>query len=83
MTKTKESTVWQQIKDVWAEQVAVFLDGWKPLWDEYKTIIGPFVKGTFAYLWKIVSGIITILYNGIYGTGKVILNWLLEIIRKA
>ena len=83
MAKTKKSTVWQQIKDVWAAQVAIFLDGWKPLWDEYKTIIGPFVKGTFAYLWKIVSGIITILYNGIYGTGKVILNWLLEIIKKA
>ena len=83
MTKKAQKTVWQQIKDIWAEQVDIFLDGWKPLWDEYKTIIGPFVKGTFAYLWKIVSGIITILYNGIYGTGKVILNWLLEIIRKA
>lgn len=83
MAKTKQKTVWQQIKDVWAEQVDEFLAGWKPLWDEYKTIIGPFIKGTFAYAWKIVSGIITILYNGIYGTGKVILNWLLEIIRKA
>ena len=71
------------MKELWKNLWEQYKTEWKALWDEYKTIIGPFVKGTFAYAWKIVSGIITILYNGIYGTGKVILNWLLEIIRKA
>lgn len=70
--KEVKKTLWEQIKEVWATQVAEFLSGWKPLWEEYKTIIGPFVKGTFAYLWKIVSGIISGVSKGLYGSGKVV-----------
>lgn len=83
MAKAAQKTLWEQIKEIWAEQAKEFLSGWKPLWDEYKTVIGPFVKGTFAYIWKIVSGLISGISCGIYESGKAILNWLLEIIRKA
>lgn len=75
--------MWNEIKQVWTEQINTFLSGWKPLWNEYKTIIGPFVKGTFAYIWKIISGILSGITVGLYETGKIILNWLLGIIEKA
>lgn len=81
--KEEKKTVWEQIKEVWADQVTEFLSGWKPLWEEYKTVIGPFVKGTFAYIWKIVSGIVSGVSKGLYGSGKVVLDWLLSLIKKA
>ena len=81
--KAKQKTLWQQIEEVWGNQVKIFLSGWKPLWDSYKTVIGPFVKGTFSYVWKIVSGVLTGITNGLYETGKVVLAWLLALIHKA
>lgn len=84
MTKKEaKKTLWEQIKEVWAEQVKQFLSGWKPLWKEYKTVIGPFIKGTFAYIWKIVSGLISGISKGLYGSGKVVLEWILSLIEKA
>lgn len=81
--KEVKKTLWEQIKEVWVEQAKEFLSGWKPLWDEYKTVIGPFVKGTFSYIWKIVSGLMSGISKGLYGSGKVILDWILSLIKKA
>lgn len=81
--KEAKKTIWEEIKQVWVEQVKQFLSGWKPLWEEYKTVIGPFIKGTFAYVWKIVSGLISGVSVGLYNTGKVILEHIMEWLKRA
>lgn len=83
MTKKAQKTVWQQIKDVWADVWSQYKAQWVALWGKYKTIIVPFVQGTFAYIWQLVYGILECFAKGLYGTGKIILEWLIKIIEKA
>jgi len=71
------------IKDVWAQLWREYKREWKDLWEKYKSVIIPFVKGTFAYVWQLVYGLIKLLAAGLYGTGKIILERLLALIKKA
>ena len=73
----------EKAQSIWASLWEQYKMEWKKLWDEYKTVIGPFIKGTFAYIWKIISGILSGITVGLYETGRIILNWLLKIIEKA
>lgn len=66
-------------KDLWKE----YKKEWKVLWKEYKSVILPFVKGTFAYAWQLIYGLIKLLTTGLYSTGKLILEKLIELIKKA
>lgn len=71
------------IKAVWAQLWHEYKAEWKILWEKYKTVIVPFVKGTFAYVWQLIYGLLKLLAAGIYGTGKILLERLLALIKKA
>ena len=43
---------------------------WKKAWSQYKTLIGPFIKGTASYLWLLISGLLDVVSTGLYETGK-------------
>jgi hypothetical protein len=43
---------------------------WKKAWAQYKTLIGPFIKGTASYLWLLISGLLDVVSAGLYETGK-------------
>lgn len=82
MRKIKEEPK-TSIKDIWKALWEAYKQKWKELWDKYKTVIIPFVEGTFAYAWQLVYGLIELLGKGIYYTGKAILEKIIEIIKKA
>ena len=80
--KTAKKTVKEQLKEVWREDNIMFVDRWELAWDKYKTVIGPFIKGTATYIWNIIYGSLYYLGYGLYYSGKVIVNYLLELVEK-
>ena len=74
--KVKAQGIWNNL---WEE----YKMEWKALWDKYKTVIIPFISGTFAYAWQLVYGLIELLAKGIYQSGKLLLEKIIEIITKA
>lgn len=83
MTKQVEKTIWEQMKEAWANAWADYKAEWKALWLEYKTLIGPFIKGTASYIWQLIAGIIKVLTVGLYNCGKILVEHILKIIKKA
>lgn len=81
--KEVKKSIWEQMKEVWAGVWAEYCNEWRELWNDYKTIIGPFIKGTAAYIWQLIAGILAVVSKGLYGCGKVIVEAILEIIKKA
>jgi hypothetical protein len=71
------------IKDIWAVLWAEYKAEWKALWCEYKSLIIPFVEGTAKYIWQLVYGLIKLLTKGLYRSGKLLLEKLIAIIKKA
>lgn len=81
--EVKEPTIWEQFAVVWVEAWDKYCADWKALWLEYKSIIIPFVKGTFAYAWQLIAGLIGVLSSGLYGCGKIIYELIIKLIKKA
>lgn len=78
MAKKTEKTqgIWNNL---WEE----YKKEWKELWNKYKTVIIPFIEGTFAYVWQLVYGLIALVAKGIYQSGQYLLKKIIEIITKA
>lgn len=74
--QVKAQGVW---KSLWEQ----YKKEWKELWDKYKTVIIPFIEGTFAYAWQLVYGLIELVAKGIYESGKLLLKKIIDIILKA
>lgn len=74
--KAKKQGIW---KNLWNE----YKKEWKELWNKYKTVIIPFVSGTFAYVWQLIYGLIKLVAVGIYQSGQLLLKKIIEIITKA
>lgn len=81
--KVVKPTVKEQLLKIWFENNALYCSRWKEAWLTYKTIIGPFVKGTATYIWTLVYGSLYWVGNLLYQSGKVVLAALEEIIKKA
>lgn len=79
----KKAEVKPTVKSIWKEAWEEYKKKWKELWDKYKTVIIPFIEGTFAYAWQLVYGLLKLLGTGIYGCGKLLLEKIVEIITKA
>ena len=74
--QVKAQGIWESLWEQYKKE-------WKELWDKYKTVIVPFVSGTFAYAWQLVYGLIELLAKGIYQSGEWLLKKIIEIITKA
>ena len=81
--KKVEPTIKEQLAEVFHEANVIYCERWKEAWDKYKTVIGPFIKGTATYLWVLVDGSLDYVGKVIYGCGKVLYNALLKLIEKA
>lgn len=81
--KELKKSIWEQMKEVWVNIWVEYKAEWKALWIEYKTLVGPFIKGTASYIWQLIAGILAVVSKGLYGCGKVIVEAILEIIKKA
>jgi len=81
--KEKKPTVKEALKAVWKENNKIFRLRWKAAWETYKTVIGPFIKGTVTYIWTLVYGSLFWVGNLLYQSGKVLLLALEELIKKA
>lgn len=71
------------MKKLWKKLWKEYKKEWKQLWVKYKSVIIPFVEGTFAYAWQLIYGLIKLVIAGLYGSGKIILEKIIEIITKA
>lgn len=81
--KEEKKTIWEQMKDAWKSVWADYCTEWTKLWNEFKTIIGPFIKGTAAYIWQLIAGLIAVVSKGLYACGKIVVDYILEIIKRA
>lgn len=70
-------------KGIWAVLWAEYKAEWKKLWNEYKSLIIPFITGTAKYIWQLVYGLLALVIKGLYETGKVLVEKLIDLIIKA
>ena len=66
------------MKQIWEDLWDAYKEAWKDAWNQYKTLVGPFIKGTATYIWLLVSGFIDFVTVGLYESGKLILNKIIE-----
>ena len=71
------------MKELWKNLLEQYKTEWKALFDEYKSIIIPFIVGTAKYVWQLVYGLISLVVKGLYGTGEYYIKKLIEMIKKA
>ena len=83
MAKKKEQSLKEKLLEVIHAENAEYVGKWKAAWTEYKTLIGPFVKGTATYLWNLTYGSLEYVGKVVYGCGKVLVDALLKLIEKA
>lgn len=82
----KKKTVGKKVEvkqGIWATLWAEYKAEWKALWNEYKSLIIPFVEGTAKYVWQLVYGLLKLVIKGLYESGKVLLEKLIDLIIKA
>ena len=63
--KEKAQGIWNSL---WEE----YKIEWKKAWSEYKTLIGPFIKGTASYIWLLIAGLLKLVTTGLYESGKLL-----------
>lgn len=71
------------MKEIWTTAWAKYKEEWKALWNEYKTLIGPFIIGTAKYIWQLFYGLLKLVGTGVYESGKYIVNVFLDLLEKA
>ena len=71
------------MKAIWAKLWLEYKQAWKEAWEKYKTVIGPFVKGTASYIWLLIAGLLELVTVGLYESGKLlvkkILDWIAQL----
>lgn len=82
MAKKKVKTLKEQLLEVIHECNEVYKNRWKEAWEIYKTVIGPFIKGTATYLWTLIYGSLDYLAKVIYRCGKILYFALVKRINK-
>lgn len=70
------------MKEIWRELWNEYTAEWSRLWKQYKTIVGPFVKGTANYLWHLIEGFLILLTKGIYRSGKYLVEAFMQWFKK-
>ena len=71
------------MKAIWTKLWLEYKQAWKEAWEKYKTIIGPFIKGTANYIWLLIAGLLELVTVGLYESGKLlvkkILGWIAQL----
>lgn len=71
------------MKEIWNICFNKYKKDWKNLWNQYKSIILPFIVGSAKYLWQLVYGFLFLIGSFIYESGKYAVNnfiiWLKKI----
>lgn len=81
--KVQEMSTKQKISKVWSDNWKLYCEMWKASWEQYKTLIGPFIKGSFEYLWNLVYGTLSCLGKSIKDTLSIICEWVIALVQKA
>lgn len=79
---TKKTVKEPTIKGIWAELWADYKRAWVEAWNKYKTLIGPFIEGTANYIWLLVAGLLELVTRGLYESGKILVQKLIDWIKK-
>lgn len=70
------------MKSIWTKLWLEYKKEWKAAWKKYKTVIGPFIKGTASYLWLLIAGLLELVTKGLYQSGEYIVTKILEWINR-
>lgn len=70
------------MKEIWKELWEEYKTAWSLAWIQYKTVIGPFIKGTASYLWLLIAGLLELVSKGLYASGKLLVKKIIEWIEK-
>ena len=79
--KTKPSLK-KQFKEVFHAAGESFKAKWKKAWDTYKTVIGPFVKGTFVYIYTLLYSVSMYVGEILYKCGKILYTALMAWVKR-
>lgn len=66
------------MKDIWTALWLDYKAAWRTAWLHYKTIVGPFIKGTASYLWLLIAGLLELVTKGLYQSGQLLLKKIIE-----
>lgn len=81
--EVKEQTLKEKLLEIIRNNNAIFRSRWKEAWATYKTVIGPFFKGTATYLWALIYGSAYYVGNIFYNCIKVLLKYLFSLIKRS
>lgn len=70
------------MKEIWKGLWEDYKAAWTLAWIQYKTLIGPFIKGTASYLWLLIAGLLELVTAGLYQSGKLLVKKIIEWIEK-
>lgn len=75
--------MWNEIKQVWAEQLARAKESWKQCWYDVKdTIIGA-VKAIAHFIWAVLETVVFLpIKTGLYETGAIIVKHIIDLIKR-
>lgn len=66
------------MKAIWRKLWLAYKKEWKQAWKKYKTIVGPFIKGTASYIWLLVAGLLDLVTKGLYQSGEYLVTKIIE-----
>ena len=60
----------EKVQSIWSDLWAKYKIEWTKAWQEYKTLVGPFIVGTAKYIWLLIEELLDVVKTGLLETGK-------------
>lgn len=75
--------MWNEIKQVWAEQLARAKESWKQCWYDVKDTIISAIFAVANFIWAVLESVVFLpIKTGIYETGVIIVKHIIEKIKR-
>lgn len=75
--------MWNEIKEVWAKQLARAKDAWKECWLDVKDTIISAIFAVANFIWAVLESVVFLpIKTGIYETGVIIVKHIIEKIKR-
>lgn len=66
------------MKQIWTKLWLEYKKAWKAAWKKYKTLVGPFIKGTASYIWLLIAGLLELVTKGLYQSGQYLVQKIID-----
>lgn len=70
------------MKEIWKTCLSSYKNKWKSLWEQYRTLVIPFIVGSSKYLRQLIYGFLFLIGSFVYESGKYSVNKLITWLKK-